>query len=72
MQSYEPHLVNESLEMRHPYIQDPFTSDIDPSQVSQPMPQFTSFIIFQITMAVFDRMIAKFRDVLLNEELEPQ
>lgn len=43
--------------MRHPYIQDPFSSDIDPGQ---------------ITNAVFDRMISKFREVLLNEELEPE
>lgn len=34
MQSYEHHVVHESLEMRHPYIQDPFSSDIDPAQVS--------------------------------------
>ena len=34
MQSYEHHVVNESLEMRHPYIQDPFSSDVDPAQVS--------------------------------------
>ena len=57
MQSYEHHVVHESLEMRHPYIQDQFTSEIDPAQ---------------ITTAVFDRMIAKFKDVLLNEELEPE
>ena len=57
MQSYEHHVVHESLEMRHPYIQDPFSSDVDPAQ---------------ITSAVFDRMIAKFKDVLLNEELEPE
>ena len=37
MQSYEHHVVHESLEMRHPYIQDGFTSEIDPEQVS-PMP----------------------------------
>ena len=57
MQSYEQHIVHESLEMRHPYIQDPFSSDIEPGQ---------------ITTAVFDRMISKFKDVLLNEELEPE
>ena len=34
MQSYEHHIVHESLEMRHPYIQDPFTNEIDPAQVS--------------------------------------
>jgi len=26
----------------------------------------------QITLAVFDRMISKFKDVLVNEELEPE
>ena len=57
MQSYEHHMVHESLEMRHPYIQDAFTSEIDPNQ---------------ITTAVFDRMISKFKEVLVNEELEPE
>jgi len=54
MQSYEHHIVHESLEMRHPYLQDPMTSDIDPSQ---------------ITVAVFDRMVPKFKDVLDNGEM---
>lgn len=49
MQSYEHHIVYESLMKRHPYLQGPFTSDIDPNQ---------------ITVAVFDRMIPKFREVL--------
>ena len=38
MQSYEHHVVHESLEMRHPYIQDPFSSEIEPSQVSCRLP----------------------------------
>lgn len=56
MQSYEHHILYESLEMRHPYMQEPFYRDIIPDQ---------------ITAAVFDRMIPKFKDVLLNDELEP-
>lgn len=55
MQSYEHHIVFESLQRRHPYLQEPFTSDIEPQQ---------------ITVAVFDRMIPKFREVLILEELE--
>lgn len=55
MQSYEHHIVHESLEIRHPYLQDPFTADIDPTQ---------------ITIAVFDRMIPKFKEVLCVEELD--
>ena len=35
MQSYEHQVVHESREMRHPYIQDPFSSEVDPNQVSQ-------------------------------------
>jgi hypothetical protein len=31
MQSYEHHIVNETLEMRHPYLQDEaFTAEIEP------------------------------------------
>lgn len=30
MQSYEHHIVYESLQRRHPYLQEPFTSDIEP------------------------------------------
>ena len=56
MQSYEHHVVFESLQRRHPYLQEPFTSDIEPQQ---------------ITVAVFDRMIPKFREVLILDELEP-
>ena len=55
MQSYEHHIVYESLQRRHPYLQDPFTSDIEPQQ---------------ITVAVFDRLIPKFREVLIQDELE--
>jgi len=55
MQSYEHHIVHESLEIRHPYVLDPFTADIDPTQ---------------ITIAVFDRMIPKFKEVLCVEELD--
>jgi hypothetical protein len=53
MQSYEHHIVEEALVRRHPYIQDPFTSEVD---------------IAQITIAVFDRFISKFRDVLASHE----
>ena len=49
MQSYEHHVVHDSLEMRHPYIQDSFTSEIDPNQVSSPLStrltQLSSLII---------------------------
>ena len=34
MQSYEHHILYESLEMRHPYMQEPFYRDIIPDQVS--------------------------------------
>jgi hypothetical protein len=54
MQSYEHHIVHESLEMRHPYLQDPMSSEVDP---------------YQITVAVFDRMVHKFRDVLEVREV---
>ena len=56
MQSYEHHIVQESLQARHPYLQDEFSSDIIPNQ---------------ITIAVFDRTIEKFKEVLLQEGLEP-
>ena len=42
MQSYEHHIVKESLQARHPYLQMEFTSDVIPDQ---------------ITIAVFDRTI---------------
>lgn len=59
MQSYEHHIVEEALSKRHPYIQESFQPlEIDPSQ---------------ITIAVFDRMIPKFRDVLSNsDEMDPE
>jgi hypothetical protein len=56
MQSYEHHIVQESLQARHPYLQDEFSSEIIPNQ---------------ITIAVFDRTIEKFKEVLLQEGLEP-
>lgn len=57
MQSYEHHIVEEQLPRRHPYIQDSFQPlEIDPSQ---------------ITIAIFDRMIEKFRDVLNSAEDQP-
>lgn len=43
--------------MRHPYMQEPFYRDVEPNQ---------------ITTAVFDRMIPKFKDILQNDELEPE
>ena len=55
MQSYEHHIVQESLQARHPYLQDEFSSEIVPDQ---------------ITCAVFDRTIEKFKEVLLQEGLE--
>lgn len=55
MQYYEHHIVHESLEMRHPYLQDPMSSEVDP---------------MQITIAVFDRFVQKFREVLEVQELE--
>ena len=39
MQSYEHHIVYEALEMRHPYLQEPWNSDIDPNQVSRTAPR---------------------------------
>ena len=56
MQSYEHHVVHESLEMRHPYLQDPFTSEVEPTQV---------------TVAVFDRAVHKFKEVLEVSEMDP-
>ena len=50
MQSYEHHIVQESTQERHPYLQDDFTSEIKHDQ---------------ITVAVFDRTIQKFKEVLL-------
>ena len=55
MQSYEHHIVQESLQARHPYLQDEFTSEIQPDQIS---------------IAVFDRTIEKFKEVLLQTDLE--
>eukprot|EP00743_Colponemidia_sp_Colp-15_P001989 GILK01002162.1.p1 GENE.GILK01002162.1~~GILK01002162.1.p1 ORF type:complete len:491 (+),score=90.51 GILK01002162.1:72-1475(+) len=34
MQAYKLHVVNEELQYRHPYLQDEFTSDIDPTEVT--------------------------------------
>ena len=42
--------------MRHPYLQDPMSSEVDP---------------MQITVAVFDRMVFKFKEVLEVRELDP-
>jgi hypothetical protein len=56
MQSYEHHIVHESLEMRHPFLQDPMSSEVDP---------------MQITVAVFDRMVLKFKEVLEVKDLDP-
>lgn len=57
MQYYEHHIVHESLEMRHPYLQDPMSSEVDP---------------MQITIAVFDRYVQKYKDVLEVRELDPK
>ena len=56
MQSYEHHIVHESLEMRHPFLQDPMSSEVDP---------------MQITVADFDRMVLKFKEVLEVKDLDP-
>ena len=48
--------MHESLEMRHPYLQDPMSSEVDP---------------MQITVAVFDRFVYKFKEVLEVRELDP-
>lgn len=55
MQSYEHHIVQESLQARHPYLQDDFSEEIIPDQ---------------ITIAVFDRTVEKFKDVLLKLDME--
>jgi len=55
MQYYEHNIVHESLEMRHPYLQDPMSSEVDP---------------MQITIAIFDRMVQKFKEVLEVQELD--
>ena len=54
MRSYEHHIVPEQMRFRHPYIQEPFSDEIDAGQ---------------ITKSVFDREIPKFAAILLNEEL---
>ena len=48
--------MKESLRERHPYLQEPFSSEIVPDQ---------------ITVAVFDRTIEKFKEVLLVDNLAP-
>ena len=55
MQSYEHHIVKESLKARHPYLQEEFSSEIIPDQ---------------ITNAYFDRTIDKFNEVLQQQDLE--
>jgi hypothetical protein len=35
MQSYEQYIVPESLSKRHPYLQEDFTSEINPKQVNE-------------------------------------
>ena len=56
MQSYEHHIVRETLEMRHPCLDDgSFSPEIDPTQIS---------------VAFNDRFVAKYKDVLLNDEIE--
>jgi len=56
MQSYEHHVVRETLEMRHPYLQDEaFTPEIT---------------INQVTVAVSDRMLSKLKQVLEAEDQE--
>jgi len=42
--------------MRHPYLQDPMSSEVDP---------------MQITVAIFDRVVIKFREVLMVQQLDP-
>jgi len=54
MQSYQEHLVSQFLKDRHPYLEEPFTSEIDPSQV---------------TLAVFFRQIPKLAEALRFESL---
>ena len=55
MQSYEHHIVQESLQARHPYLQEEFYSEVKADQ---------------ITVAVFDRTIEKFKEVLLQQDLD--
>ena len=55
MQSYEHHIVQESLQARHPYLQEEMTSEVIPDQ---------------ITTAVFDRTIEKFKGVLFQQDLD--
>ena len=45
MQSYEHHIVYEALEMRHPYLQEPWNSDIDPNQVSRIAPRLRAIAL---------------------------
>jgi hypothetical protein len=49
MQSYEEHQVSEFAADRHPYLEPPFSSEINP---------------LQVTLAVFDRQIAKLSENL--------
>lgn len=55
MQSYKPYVVPESLDKRHPYIQEPFTSKVDPKE---------------ITLAIKERAVPKYLEVLKNPEVE--
>ena len=57
MQSYEQYVVSEFLNDRHPYLQGPFTSEINPQQV---------------TLAVFDRSIPKLSEVIHNVSVPSQ
>jgi hypothetical protein len=54
MQSFEEHPVSEFLMDRHPYLQEQFSKNIDPNQV---------------TLAVFDRKIDKLADCLIFPDL---
>ena len=58
--------------MRHPYLQDEaFTPEIEAEQVSTlALTMILTNFCFQITVAVFDRAISKFKDVLLVEDLQ--
>lgn len=47
MQSYEHHIVRETLEMRHPYLQDDaFTPEIETEQVSKSPSSFILTYLF--------------------------
>lgn len=35
MKSYEHHIVPENMWARHPYIQEPFSDEIDPKQITK-------------------------------------